>query len=211
MTRQRAGQRGACVALLSIALAVGGAGCLPGSASPGGPASAPPSTLSPAEQATGDAVAFGSPPSGALAEAGRLSLGETAPPFSLDSLNGGTLSLADFAGRPLLINFWATWCAPCVEELPLLAGAAAQYDVDGLAVLLVDVGEEIGVVQAFVEERGLELPVAMDYNNAVSHAYRVGGYPTSVLIDAQGRVVDLRRGAFTDGEDLRQALASILP
>ncbi len=195
-------------ALAALVLAGSAAACGPRS---GEPVAQDPPSLTAGERATGDAIAYGTPPPGAPAEADRLSLGEAAPDFSLDSLDGGTIGLGDFAGRPLLINFWATWCAPCIEEMPLLAGAAAQFDTQGLAVLLVDVGEEIGVVQAFVEERGLELPVAMDYNNTVAYAYRVSGYPTSVLVDARGRVVDVRPGAFRDGEDLRQALAAILP
>lgn len=168
-------------------------------------------TLEPEALATANAVVYGTPPSVAAGMAERLGLGEPAPPFSLDSLTGDALSLGDFAGRPVLLNFWATWCAPCIEEMPLLAGAAAQFDEQGLAVLLIDVGEELDLVRSFVEERGLDLPVALDMNNETAYAYRVSAYPTSVLIDTAGRVVDVHRGAFTDGDMLRQALASILP
>ncbi len=168
-------------------------------------------TLEPEALATANAVVYGTPPSAAAGEALRLGLGEPAPPFSLDSLTGDALSLGDFAGRPVLLNFWATWCAPCIEEMPLLAGAAAQFDEQGLAVLLIDVGEELDLVRSFVEERGLDLPVALDMNNETAYAYRVSAYPTSVLIDTAGRVVDVHRGAFTDGDMLRRALASILP
>ncbi|MBK8540768.1 MAG: redoxin domain-containing protein [Ardenticatenia bacterium] len=168
-------------------------------------------TLAPDALATDNALVYGTTPTAVAGDAERLGLGEPAPPFTLDNLAGEDLSLSDYAGRPVLLNFWATWCAPCVEEMPLLAGAAAQYDDQGLAVLLIDVGEEVGIVQAFAEERGLDLPVALDMNNETAYDYRVSAYPTSVLINAAGQVVDVRRGAFTDGAMLRQALTSILP
>lgn len=136
---------------------------------------------------------------------------ETLPQVQLPDRAGQPRSLHDWPGKSLVINFWATWCAPCVEEMPLLAGAAAQYRDAGLVVLLVDVGEETRLVEDFVAEHGLDLPVALDMNSETSYDYRVSGYPTSVLIDRAGRVVDVRRGAFSDGGDLRQALGLILP
>jgi thiol-disulfide isomerase/thioredoxin len=199
--------RSAAVLCLGAAAALGAAACRPHLVQ--NAADLP--TLAPAERSTADALAYGTPPSVAAGEADRLSLGEAAPPFSLDSLDGGRISLSDHLGRPVLVNFWATWCAPCVEEMPLLAGAAAQYRDAGLVVLLVDVGEETRLVEDFVAEHGLDLPVALDMNSETSYDYRVSGYPTSVLIDRAGRVVDVRRGAFSDGGDLRQALGLILP
>lgn len=203
----RRASRSAAVLSLGAAAALGAAACRPHLVQ--NAADLP--TLAPAERSTADAVVYGTPPSAAAGEADRLSLGEMAPAFTLDSLDGGRISLSDHLGHPVLVNFWATWCAPCVEEMPLLAGAAAQFDDDGLVVLLVDVGEETRLVEDFVAEQGLDLPVALDMNSETSYVYRVSGYPTSVLIDAGGRVVDVRRGAFTDGGALRQALKLILP
>lgn len=152
-----------------------------------------------------------------LVEPGRASLGEPAPDFTLETPDRGRLSLSDFAGRPVVLNFWATWCRPCAVEMPYLQlahakyGDAAVYGDGALAVVAVNVAEMSSVVAPFLEERGLTFPVALDLNSAVANQYRVFAYPTTYLIDRTGRVVNVRRGAFANQFDLDQGIGLIMP
>jgi thiol-disulfide isomerase/thioredoxin len=110
-----------------------------------------------------------------------------APDFSLQTLSGDTVTLSDYAGRVVLINYWATWCIPCRAEMPLLQKYADQYP-DKLVVLAVNNGEREVDVEAFIREQDLTLPVLLDPDAAVSDLYRVRGFPTTMFIDRDGKI-----------------------
>lgn len=114
-------------------------------------------------------------------------VGSDAPDFNLPSLNGHDLSLEQLRGKPVLLNFWATWCDPCLRELPLL-DATAQTHMDDLVVLGVSVGESLTAVEHFAERHPLSYPILLDHDEDVGVLYQVQGYPTSVFIDAEGVV-----------------------
>lgn len=128
----------------------------------------------------------------------RTLLNFRAPDFELPLLDGITLtSPADYAGRPLFLNFWATWCAPCVRELPALAEFAATHanDADGPALLTINMGEAATEIRAFLEKTGLpNLPVALDANQVVKNDYGVQNLPTTFVIDANGTVRFMKLG-----------------
>ncbi len=112
-----------------------------------------------------------------------------APDFTLAQLNGVPLTLSDFRGKPVLLNFWASWCPPCRRELPALQSAYAKYG-DNIGFVAVDVKEDPGTAAAFVREMGLTFPVALDLDGQVSDMiYEVRGIPTTIFVDAQGVVV----------------------
>ncbi len=121
-----------------------------------------------------------------------------APDFELPLLDGLTLvSPSDYAGRPLFLNFWASWCAPCVRELPALEEFAAEHsgDENGPAVLAINLGETAAVISGFLVEIGIvNLPVAMDINEVVKRDYGVQNLPTTFVIDADGMVRHLKLG-----------------
>ena len=120
-----------------------------------------------------------------------------AVPFELPRVAGGRVSLGDHAGQVVLLNFWATWCAPCRAELPALQALHAALAGDGLRVLAVSVDAgSAGAVARFAAERGVEFPVLHDPREEVAHRYGVVAYPTSVVIDRAGRVVFSAPGAF---------------
>lgn len=205
-------------------LALVAAGALGAGVMLGGRGAAPADPAPAANGDTGDRVvppAGGVPDDGGvstgLVEAGRASLGEPAPGFTLETPDRGRLSLADFAGRPVVLNFWATWCRPCLVEMPYLQlahakyGDPAVYGDTALAVVAINVAEMSSVVAPFLEERGLTFPVALDLNSAVANQYRVFAYPTTYLIDRTGRVVNVRRGAFANQFDLDQSIGLIMP
>ena len=121
-----------------------------------------------------------------------------APDFELPLLDGTTLvSPADYAGRPLFLNFWATWCAPCVRELPALEEFVAEHraDPNGPALLTINLGETAAEISGFLAEIGIDdLPVAMDINEVVKRDYGVQNLPTTFVIDGEGFVRHLKLG-----------------
>lgn len=128
-----------------------------------------------------------------------LQRGARAPGFILDDLAGQPVKLSDFTGRVVLLNFWATWCAPCRDEMPLLQQRHAQY-APALAVIAVNFDEPLEYVQAFAAEFGLTFTVLLDPGGAAQDAYAVRGYPTTVLVDAQGIVRIVHIGAMSEGQ-----------
>ena len=115
-----------------------------------------------------------------------------APDFELPLLDGVTMvSPSDYAGRPLFLNFWATWCAPCVRELPALEEFVATHAMDdqGPALLTINLGETGAEISAFLEEIGVQnIPVALDINQVVKRDYGVQNLPTTFVIDGSGVV-----------------------
>jgi len=115
------------------------------------------------------------------------SVGSPAPDFELIDLEGKTWQLSDLQGKVTLINFWATWCAPCRLEMPTIQERADQYPSQ-LAVLAVNFDESPEQVQSFVDELGLRFAVLLDPGAKVQDLYRVRGYPTSFFVDKAGTV-----------------------
>ena len=135
-----------------------------------------------------------------------------APDFELPLLDGVTLvSPSDYAGRPLFLNFWATWCAPCVRELPAFAEFVAQHadDPDGPALLTINLGEPAAVISSFLAEIGISnLPVAMDINEVVKRDYGVQNLPTTFVIDGAGEIRYMKLGEMTS-EDMEAYLKAL--
>lgn len=141
-----------------------------------------------------------------------LAVGDTAPDFALPDLSGTTRTLADFRGRPLLINFWATWCGPCVEEMPLLAAVRATHTAAGLEVVGIAL-DDPDAVQEFVTRLAIDYPILLDVPGRGDTSLRYGDaqgvLPYTVLIDAQGRIAGIRAGSFNEAS-LRTFLAPVL-
>jgi cytochrome c biogenesis protein CcmG/thiol:disulfide interchange protein DsbE len=116
-------------------------------------------------------------------------VGRSAPPFSLQPVGGGPpVTLESFRGKPLVINFWATWCVPCFQEHPALAAAARGLpDVQFLGVVYED---EEAKTKDFLKERGSAYPSVMDLDGKTAIAYGVFGVPETFFIDAEGRIVE---------------------
>ena len=127
---------------------------------------------------------------------------QEAPDFALPSLSGGNVALSETAGAVRVINFWATWCAPCREEMPSLERLHRRYRGSGrLVVLAVSVDDHAGVVQEYVEDYGFTFPVLLDRGRVVASNYNVSVFPTSYVVDAGGRVVDRVIGAVDWAQD----------
>ena len=139
-------------------------------------------------------------PQGLLDDAGPpelLKVGQTPPNFTLLLPDGRHTSLADFKGRLVLINFWATWCPPCRAEMPELLQAARDYP--DLALLAVNVAEAPAAVSEFAAQFRMDVPVVIDPQGTISDRYNVSGLPTSVFLDENGVIMDVRPGAIDRG------------
>jgi thiol-disulfide isomerase/thioredoxin len=128
----------------------------------------------------------------------------------VEQLGGGTIDLANLAGQPVWVNFMATWCPPCRDELPQMVDFANRYAETGLVVVAVDVAEDEATVQAFVTEVGVTFPVGLDPDGAAQAAWRAAALPVHYWIDATGVI---RAGAAGGiGPDIMaESLATILP
>ncbi|MCO6449256.1 MAG: TlpA family protein disulfide reductase [Caldilineales bacterium] len=113
--------------------------------------------------------------------------GSMAPDFAIHLTDGTTTHLSDYRGRPVLLNFWATWCPPCRLEMPDLEAAYKQYG-DDLVVLGIDAGEAHESVATFQKEMGISLPLVIDPRQEVMAAYKTNSLPSSFFIDRNGRV-----------------------
>jgi peroxiredoxin len=134
-------------------------------------------------------------------------VGNPAPDFSLDDLSGERIRLADQRGKVVLVNFWATWCGPCRLEMPAFQARAERF-ASQLAVLAVNFDETAGQVQDFVDEFGLTFPVLLDPGAKVQDLYRVRGYPTTYVVDAEGIVQFVHIGLMTE-EQMDRYLAQL--
>jgi cytochrome c-type biogenesis protein len=154
-----------------------------------------------------------SPPTGATAPSQAsvgLSVGQRAPNFTARLLDGRTVSLLDFRGHPVLLNFWATWCGPCREEMPDFQTVYDTYRADGFVVLGVNAMESESDVAAFVQGLGITYPVALDESGAINRdLYSRVGYPTSFLLDQNGVIVAYYPRLIS-GSELLKALQPLL-
>jgi len=135
-----------------------------------------------------------------------------APALALKDVNGRDHRLADYRGSVLVLNFWATWCEPCREEMPSLDRLAARFEGRAFAVLAVDVGEGEGRVNAFLDKVPVRFPVLLDRDSAVMKAWGVRVLPTTLVVDAQQRIRFRVVGeAAWDAPDLVAELSALVP
>jgi thiol-disulfide isomerase/thioredoxin len=138
-------------------------------------------------------------------------IGKLAPDFKLNGLDGPEVSLASFRGRPVLLNFWATWCGPCQMEMPMLQEIYQKWAGKGLVLLAVNLQEDPASVREFVEDAGYTFPVLLAPGNEVPLAYNIRGIPTTFFVDADGVIRDIKIGAFFGVEEIESKLAKIMP
>ena len=120
------------------------------------------------------------------------------------------MDLASWRGHPVWVNFMATWCLPCRDELPLMAGYASRYRDDGLVVLLIDEREDAATVSSFLSDLGVTLPAGLDQNGAALADWGALALPVHFWVDADGVIRDAALGGI--GPDLMaRGLGSIMP
>jgi cytochrome c biogenesis protein CcmG/thiol:disulfide interchange protein DsbE len=154
-------------------------------------------------------VALGAVVLSRLPAASPTAVGSLAPDFSLADLDGNPLRLADLAGRPVIVNFWASWCGPCVEEFPLLREAAERHADDGLVVVGIVFRDRSEAARDFMARNGATWPAAMDPGDRVASAYGILGPPETYFIGRDGRVAARQIGQFS-AESLDTKVAAIM-
>jgi len=127
-----------------------------------------------------------------------------APPFTVPTIDGGTVSLDSYKGQVVLLNFWATWCEPCKREMPALESAHQELGDQGLAIIGVNLtddelvqGHNQEAIAAFIAQYGVTYPTALDLDGELTNAYRVFPLPTSFFIDGEGRIRYVHIGELT--------------
>mgnify|MGYP001825639440 CR=1 FL=1 len=138
----------------------------------------------------------------------------TAPGFSLADMDGESHALADYRGKVILLNFWATWCPPCRHEMPAMERLYQRFRDRGFVVLAVNQWEEPDLVFAYTGDLNVfpSFPILFDPQSSVSQEYGVKGLPTSFVIDRQGRLVYRAIGGREfDHPDILQAIGDLLP
>lgn len=138
-------------------------------------------------------------------------IGEAAPEFQLQNFAGETVSLSDFRGQPVLINFWATWCPSCRAEMPYLQQIYEEWSDRGLILLAIDIGESRETVAEFMQENNLTLPVLFDSDSKVTENYNIIAIPTTYFIDKDGIIRNRKIGDFKSKEEIEQFFNRLLP
>ncbi len=117
-----------------------------------------------------------------------------APAFTLTDLTGQTGALSQYKGQVVMVNFWATWCGPCQQEMPLLDQMYRKYKPAGFTLIGVNVDKNAPPVKDLLARKPVSFPVLLDPTNAVSKAYHLDEMPSSVIIDRKGNIRYLHRG-----------------
>jgi peroxiredoxin len=123
-----------------------------------------------------------------------VELEDTVPDFTLKSMSGENLRLEEYRGKVVLINFWASWCGPCRQEMPILQKIHDRYEPLGFTVLGVNVDEKQEKARKIVERLDVDFPLLLDTDQLVSEAYDVNAMPYSVLVGRDGKINYIHRG-----------------
>jgi thiol-disulfide isomerase/thioredoxin len=137
--------------------------------------------------------------------------GKPAPGFELDTINGNHVDFADLKGKPVFVNFWASWCGPCKDEGPVLADAYRRWKGSGIYFIGVDESDSASWARTFEEFYGIEYDSAFDPSGLQYQRWGLSGYPESFLVDSQGKIVAKKLGAFYTSKSIDEYLSLLAP
>ena len=136
-------------------------------------------------------------------------IGKCAPDFTLPSIDGKELSLSQFRGKIVMVNFWQSSCSNCREEMPHLQTIYQQWPRDKLEILAVSVSERAAFVQSFAEWQGLTFPVLLDSDEVAYESYQISRFPTTFFVNSNGIIKEIKRGAFENQFEIGNILKSL--
>jgi peroxiredoxin len=134
-----------------------------------------------------------------------------APEFTLQNVNGSTINLNDFRGRPVMLTFWRINCSACQFQMPFTQALFDKSSSDSLAVLTINVGDRVSDVEDYVSSQGITYPVLLDTQGEVAQGYGIIGVPTTYFIDGQGILKAYQIGAFQDENAMESAIKGVFP
>ncbi|NOU94444.1 redoxin domain-containing protein [Paenibacillus sp. LMG 31456] len=141
-------------------------------------------------------------------QTGYLKIGDKGPDFTSTTMDGTSIKLSDYRGKGVLLNFWASWCEPCVDEMPRI-NKAYHLNTSGVEIIAVNVGDSRATARDFITSQGINFPIWLDPSGEAADSYRVTGLPSTFLIDKNGRLVKAVAGEFPDELSVIQLLKSV--
>lgn len=133
-----------------------------------------------------------------------------APDFTLTLFDGGQISLTELRGRPVVLNFWASWCDPCKDEAPLLEAAWRKYKDQGLMMIGVDYLDQEPAARAYLQEFQITYPNGPDLGSKIARRYFIRGVPETFFIGPDGQIKSFKEGPFTTMEELEARIREIM-
>ena len=131
--------------------------------------------------------------------------------FTLPLLAGGNAALSSYRGKVVILNFWATWCQPCLNEMPSMETLYQRFNAQGLEILAVDIGQSASTVRQFIRRAGYTFPVMLDSANRVSSVYQIRAIPTTYIIDREGKIIGYVLGSIMwDNQRVIAAIDALL-
>lgn len=140
-----------------------------------------------------------------------IGIGTLAPDFQLQNLDGEVVRLSTLRGSPVMFNFWATWCSSCAEEMPIIQEIYDEWSGKGLKLLAINLAENPGRVERFMENNNYSIPVLMDTRNALSRQYNILFTPTTFFVDGDGIIQAMKIGPFASKQEIESYLDTIMP
>ncbi len=141
---------------------------------------------------------------------GGLGVGDAAPDFQLQGIEGQTITLGSLAGSPVMLNFWASWCGPCRYEMPFIQQIYEDWQNEGVILLSINLREAHSTATQFIKDNDLSFPVLLDTDGSVGQDYKVSGIPTTFFIDENGVIQARKLGPFTSVAEIENFLAKII-
>ena len=139
-----------------------------------------------------------------------LAVGDYAPDFEVVDLEGNKHRLSDYQGEGVFLNFWGSWCGPCKTEMPFMENQSKEFKDKGVHILALNIKDTRLKAETFRDQYGLTFPIAQDKDESIRRAYNVIPLPTTVLIDPDGKIIDIITKGISENE-IRQAMESIQP
>jgi cytochrome c biogenesis protein CcmG/thiol:disulfide interchange protein DsbE len=146
-----------------------------------------------------------------LSQEGPISIGDSVSPFVLTTFDGNTINTADYQGKVIVVNFWASWCSPCEEEAAAMETAWRSYQSDGEVIFLgVDYVDTEPEAMEFLNKYNITYPNGPDLRSEISDLFRIRGVPETYIIDRQGNLAFVKKGPFSSVSDIQYVIDGFL-
>ena len=136
-------------------------------------------------------------------------IGFTAPDFTLPTVDSREISLSDYRGRPVILNFWASWCGPCRYEVPAFKALYERYPEEQVVIIAVSTQDDPDSARGYAIADGLKFVIPVDPRGIVANLYNVRGLPTTFIIDENGVIKSIKIGPFLSVDEIEERLASV--